>query len=36
MDEEDLAQMNDDRQLQNTETFRNDPFAGTQSLEGQS
>lgn len=29
MDEEDLAHMNDDRQLENTETFRQDAFAGT-------
>lgn len=28
MDEEDLAQMKDDRRLENTETFRNDGFAG--------
>lgn len=29
MDEEDLAQMNEDRQLENTDTFRSDGFAGT-------
>ncbi|ORY34948.1 hypothetical protein BCR39DRAFT_563551 [Naematelia encephala] len=29
MDEEDLAQMNEDRQLENTETFKTDTFAGT-------
>jgi G patch domain-containing protein 1 len=29
MDEEDLAQMNEDRKLENTETFRSDAFAGT-------
>ena len=29
MDEEDLAQMNEDRQLENTETFRSDAFTGT-------
>jgi G patch domain-containing protein 1 len=29
MDEEDLAQMNQDRKLENTETFRTDEFAGT-------
>ena len=28
MDEEDLQQMNEDRQLENTETFKNDAFAG--------
>ena len=28
MDEEDLQQMNDDRQLENTETFRNEAFSG--------
>lgn len=32
MDEEDLQQMNDDRQLQNTETFRHDAFAGQRDL----
>lgn len=29
MDEEDLAQMNEDRKLENTETFRSDTFGGT-------
>ncbi|ORX37960.1 hypothetical protein BD324DRAFT_578686 [Kockovaella imperatae] len=29
MDEEDLQQMNDDRKLENTDTFKNDGFAGT-------
>lgn len=29
MDEEDLQQMNDDRKLENTETFRTDGFGGT-------
>ena len=28
MDEEDLQQMNDDRKLENTETFQNEAFAG--------
>ena len=28
MDEEDLQQMNEDRQLENTDTFKNDAFAG--------
>jgi hypothetical protein len=28
MDEEDLQQMNEDRQLQNTDTFKNEAFAG--------
>lgn len=34
MDEEDLAQMNEDRQLENTETFRADQFAGTRETIG--
>lgn len=29
MDEEDLAQMNEDRKLENTETFRNEGFTAT-------
>lgn len=29
MDEEDLQQMRDDRQLENTDIFRNEAFAGT-------
>ena len=29
MDEEDLQQMNEDRKLENTETFTNDGFGGT-------
>jgi G patch domain-containing protein 1 len=29
MDDEDLAQMNEDRRLENTETFRSEAFAGT-------
>lgn len=29
MDEEDLAQLNDDRRLENTDTFKQDAFAGT-------
>lgn len=29
MDEEDLRQMRDDRQLENTDIFRNEAFAGT-------
>lgn len=28
MDEEDLAAMNDDRRLENTETFKDEGFAG--------
>jgi hypothetical protein len=29
MDEEDLAQMNDDRRIESTEAFRKDAFATT-------
>lgn len=29
MDEEDLEQMNDDRRLENTETFKTDRLGGT-------
>lgn len=32
MDEEDLQQMKEDRQLQNTETFQHDAFAGERGL----
>jgi G patch domain-containing protein 1 len=34
MDEEDLQQMNDDRKLENTETFQNEGFAGTREALG--
>lgn len=35
MDEEDLAAMNDDRRLENTETFKDDGFAGMRETAGE-
>lgn len=35
MDDEDLQQMNDDRRLENTDTFKDDGFAGFRESTGE-